>query len=77
MLFPFYDLENHHNWVNDLEDFLLQENHLDLRRVIEYKLRYIYDGFEIPFVTLGADRSLEQVTEIFEKINSRGFGPFI
>ena len=40
--------------------------------MIDDKLRYIYNGFEIPYVTLPDDRSLEQVTEIFEKINSSG-----
>ena len=78
MLFPFYNLEHHHIWLNGFEDYLRKQKDLeiqkilDLRRLIDDKLRYIYNGFEIPFVTLPADRSLEQVTEIFEKINSSG-----
>jgi uncharacterized protein with ParB-like and HNH nuclease domain len=78
MLFPFNMLETYHEWVNGLDDFLKKQESLDqakvreLYRLILDKLRYIYDGFEIPYVTLSADRSLEQVTEIFEKINSSG-----
>ena len=78
MLFPVYQLENYDTWIDDLEEFLLtdknidQEKIRDIRKLIRKKLRDFYDGFEIPFVILGADRSLEQVTEIFEKINSSG-----
>jgi hypothetical protein len=78
MLFPLYKLENYHDWTRDLEDYLRRQGNLDQQKIlylcrsIDDKLRYIYNGFEIPYVTLPGDRSLEQVTEIFEKINSSG-----
>jgi len=78
MLFPFYKLERHSAWGFGLEKFLRKQESLDpekiltLRTLIDEKLGYIYNGFEIPYVTLADDRSLEQVTEIFEKINSSG-----
>lgn len=78
MLFPLHRLQEHHNWANRLEDYLRKQQTLDdekireLRILIDDKLRYIYNGFEIPYVTLSYDRSLEQVTKIFEKINSSG-----
>ena len=78
MLFPFYNLESHYKWVYGLENYLRkqgeldQQKILDLRELIDFKLRNIYNHFEIPYVTLSDDRSLEQVTEIFEKINSSG-----
>jgi hypothetical protein len=78
LLFPFYKLEYHHEWIYGLDYYLEKYEDLDkekvrtLHRLIDDKLRYIYNGFEIPYVTLPDDRSLEQVTEIFEKINSSG-----
>jgi hypothetical protein len=73
----FYHLEDHHEWIYGLEDYLTskdldQQKIRELRRLIENKLRHIYKEFEIPYVTLSDDRTLEQVTEIFEKINSSG-----
>ena len=77
MLFPFYDLEKHGKWANNLEKYLRTKNldsdkSFELRELIIDKLGYIYNGFEIPYVTIPGDRSLEQVTDIFEKINSSG-----
>jgi hypothetical protein len=78
MLFPFYQLEHHHKWVYGLERYLRNTEGLDLQKILDLrekiddKLRYIYNGIEIPYVTLSDDRSLEQVTDIFEKINSSG-----
>lgn len=78
MLFPLYNLGYHHKWLYGLENYLRKQKGLDLQKIIDLrnaiddKLRYIYNGFEIPYVTLSDDRSLEQVTEIFEKINSSG-----
>jgi len=78
MLFPFYELEHYHKWIIGFEDYLRkredlnQQRIIELRRVIEDKLRNIYKDFEIPYVILPDDRSLEQVTEVFEKINSSG-----
>jgi hypothetical protein len=78
LLFPLYNLGQHAKWVYGLEYFLRkkegldQEKILELRMLIDTKLGYIYNGFEIPYVILPSDRSLEQVTDIFEKINSSG-----
>ena len=78
MLFPFYNLKEHYQWVFGFEKYLRKQASLDeekilyLRRSIDEKLRYFYNGYEIPFITLPDDRSLAQITDTFEKINSSG-----
>jgi len=77
ILFPLYELENYDSWVNDFEDFLLKRTtDLDkvrkIRRIINKKLGHMWEGFEIPYVALPENMGLSQVTDIFEKINSKG-----
>lgn len=78
MLFPIYNLSDPYPWLDKFESYVeqanepLRSNIRSTRRIIENKLRYIFSNFEIPYVTLPEDRSLDQVTEIFEKINSSG-----
>lgn len=77
MLFPLYELENYNQWVDDFEDFLLsqtenQDKVRKIRRIIDKKLRHIWEGFEIPYIALPESMELFQVTDIFENINTKG-----
>jgi len=77
LLFPLYELEKYSYWVDDLEDFLLSKSeHSEkirkIRRIIDRKLRHMWEGFEIPFISLPVSMGLSQVTDIFENLNSKG-----
>lgn len=84
MLFPLYELARFPEWVEGLERFMAIECNADtgesklwgpisrLGRVMESRLRHIWDGFEIPYVSLPTSMELYQVTDIFEKINTAG-----
>jgi len=76
-LFPMYEFENYQEWVDGFEDFLSAQ-HTDqnkvkqIRRIIEKKLRHMWGGFEIPYIVLPSSMGIDQVTDIFEKINTKG-----
>jgi len=77
MLFPLYELEDYSIWVDDLEDFLYKETGnndkvRNIRRIIDKKLRHIWEGFEIPYISLPESMDISQVTDIFENLNSKG-----
>lgn len=81
LLFPYYELENLHSWVDGFEDYLDTQTHGEpmapsqvksVRRTIEKRLGHVWSGFEIPYVTLPATMELTRVADIFEKINSKG-----
>ena len=78
MLFPFYELEEYTRWTDDLEDFMLRNstNNNDkirnIRRIIEKKLLYMREGFEIPYISLPENMEVDKITDIFEKINTAG-----
>ncbi len=76
LLFPVYELENYSDWSNGLEDFLEatapNKKIRDLGRIIRDKLRHVWEGFEIPYVQLPESMDIGQVTDIFEKLNTRG-----
>ena len=77
VLFPLYELETYDAWVNEFEDFLLKQTSdtnkvRKIRRIIDKKLRHIWEGFEIPYVALPESMELAQVTDIFENINTKG-----
>jgi hypothetical protein len=77
MLFPLYELENYNKWVDDFEDFLLTQTQdsdkvRKIRRIIDKKLRHMWDGFEIPYIALPENMELSEVTDIFEMINTKG-----
>ena len=77
LLFPIYELENYDEWVNGLEDYLLdkvddKEKVRKIRRIIDKKLKHMWEGFEIPFISLPITMGVSQVTDIFEKINTKG-----
>ena len=77
MLFPLYELEKYSSWVDEFEDFMLsqtedQDKVRKIRRIVDKKLRHIWDGFEIPYIALPESMELFQVTDIFENINTKG-----
>jgi hypothetical protein len=77
MLFPLYELEKYNLWVDDLEDFLLTQSEAHskirkIRRIIDKKLRHMWEGFEIPYIALPESMELSEVTDIFENINTKG-----
>jgi hypothetical protein len=77
LLFPIYELENYDEWVNGLEDYLLdriedKEKVRKIRRIIDKKLKHMWEGFEIPYISLPVTMEIGQVTDIFERINTRG-----
>lgn len=79
LLFPFCELENYDEWINGLEDYLLNEDLQIpsekvrvLRRIVEKRLKHIWREFEIPYVVLPKTMDLPQVADIFERINTKG-----
>ncbi len=78
MLFPFFELPTHADWVDGLEDFMIKvapgndDKIRRVRRIIERKLRHMWDGYEIPYISLPKTITLSQVADIFERINTRG-----
>lgn len=78
LLFPFYELENYEDWIYRFEDFLDKlsigdsQKLKDMRRIMQKKLGHMYDGFEIPFITLPSSLEIAKVVDIFEQINTKG-----
>ncbi len=78
MLFPIYRMERYTDWIDGCEDYLEKEKEFDsykvkiLRRFIERKLRHFWDDYEIPIIQLPETLELENIADIFERINSRG-----
>jgi hypothetical protein len=78
LLFPIYEIEKFDEWIDAFEDTIgipSSESYAklkDVRRVIEKKVKHFIDGFEIPYVSLPSTMELNQVTDIFERINTKG-----
>jgi hypothetical protein len=79
LLFPFCEIENYDEWINGLEDYLLNEDLQipsekvrALRRIVEKRLKHIWREFEIPYVVLPKTMELPLVADIFERINTKG-----
>ena len=78
MLFPFYELESYPDWIEALENLMYsyegadRRKIMEIRRVIEKRLRHLWEEFEIPYILLRDTVKLDQVTNIFEKINTKG-----
>lgn len=77
LLFPVYEFENYDEWVDGLEDFLIdkiedKERVRKIRRIIDKKLKHMWEGFEIPYISLPITMGVKQVADIFEKINTKG-----
>lgn len=77
ILFPIFQLDKYQSWIDGFEDYLLTKKIDDelirkLRRIIEKKLNYFWSGFEIPYISLPSQIGLNEVTDIFENINTKG-----
>lgn len=77
MLFPVYELEEFTKWTYEFEDYLISNNInsdvvRNIGRIMQNKLRHIWSGFEIPYISLPEKIELTQVTDIFENINTKG-----
>lgn len=81
LLFPMYELENYNIWLDWLEEHMIDQFNWDIdifkkwakiKTIITNKLKHIWDGFEIPYVSLPDTIWLYQVSDIFEQINTKG-----
>jgi len=77
LLFPFDAIKEYDTWVDGLEDYLWEKLNdknkvKELRRLIEKKIKHFWEGYEIPYIRLPESVRLDQVTEIFERLNSKG-----
>lgn len=78
LLFPIYEIEKFDEWIDVFEDSVgipTSESYnklKEVRRIIEKKIKHFIDGFEIPYVSLPRSMELNQVTDIFERINTKG-----
>jgi hypothetical protein len=75
--FPLAELKDKTRWLAILRKYL--ENHssdhdkiYDLIEVIRAKLDGMLTNYEVPYITLPKEMGLEQVTEIFEQLNTKG-----
>lgn len=78
MLFPLYELENFGDWIDGFEDYYRDQLRYSdtqvrhVRRIMEKRLKHMWEGFEIPCVFLPASMTLKQVADIFEQLNTKG-----
>ena len=85
LLFPIYQLGDHSEWITNLRNYLYQAVHPyheastntfqrinHIADMISTRLEYMYDQFKIPSVILPKTSTVEEVAEIFEKINTKG-----
>jgi len=77
ILFPLYKLEKYGEWVSKFEKILrdYSANHdkiYDIKEIIRKKLSHMWAGYEIPYILLPKEMKIDQVTEIFEQLNTKG-----
>lgn len=79
LLFPFYELENHIEWIREFEDYYENNNpELDRRkfkelvRIMQDRIIHIWQNFQIPNIVLPSTMKLHHVVDIFENINTKG-----
>lgn len=77
LLFPIYEISKRTEWIKEFRNFLLEKsadksNIYDLTDFIKEKLDRVYTSFSIPYVILPDAVKIYEVTNIFEKINSKG-----
>ena len=77
ILFPLYELEKYDEWISKFEKFLrdYSDNHdkiYEIKEIIRKKLSHMWAGYEIPYILLPKEMKIDQVTEIFEQLNTKG-----
>jgi hypothetical protein len=77
ILFPMYELEEHGRWLAEFSKFLRSRSQniekIDqIREAIRQKLYCIWAEYEIPYISLPKSMGINQVTEIFEQLNTKG-----
>ncbi|MDP2704117.1 MAG: DUF262 domain-containing protein [bacterium] len=78
LLFPFYELEQHIDWIREFEDFYETQEGIDKRklkeltRIMHDRVRHVWENFQIPEIKLPASMKLHHVVDIFENINTKG-----
>jgi len=77
ILFPLYELERHGAWLADFGRFLRSHSQNidkidEIKEAIRKKLYYILMEYEIPYISLPKSMGINQVTEIFEQLNTKG-----
>lgn len=78
LLFPFYKLENYVEWTREFVDFYEEQEGIDKRklkelsRMMEDRVRHMWENFQIPEIKLPASMKLHHVVDIFENINTKG-----
>jgi hypothetical protein len=77
LLFPMWKLEKHGHWLAEFGKFLRSESQNnekidEIREAIRSKLYYVWEEYEIPYISLPKSMGIDQVTEIFEQLNTKG-----
>ena len=79
-LFPLSELNDkkYTDWVFDFYEYLMETERFEketakkYRSTLESIFNYVWSHFEIPIVKLPENLSLDNVVEVFERINSKG-----
>lgn len=77
ILFPFFELEKYDDWVVQFERYLRKHSDNEdkifyIKEAIRKKLSNIWSSYEIPYISLPKTMGVDQVTEIFEQLNTKG-----
>jgi len=78
LLFPFYELENHLEWIREFEDCFEENPEIDRRkfkelvRIMQDRIIHVWQNFQIPDIALPSTMKLHHVVDIFENINTKG-----
>ena len=77
-LFPISELKNLHRWLDDLQEYLEDEEKIsredsrNMKEKIRDHLEILEKDYRIVFIELSETMELDHVCEIFERINSTG-----
>ncbi len=76
-LFPFYELKRYSDWLSEFENYLESKSSdhkkiREIRNIIRKKLDSVYDKYEIPYISLPNTLDIDQVTDIFLGVNTKG-----
>jgi len=77
ILFPMWELEKHGHWLAEFGKFLRSQSQNiekidEIKEAIRKKLYYVWAEYEIPYISLPKAMGINQVTEIFEQLNTKG-----